>query len=80
MSPDHYVPNTTTRTARKSHPCQRCWWETQRDAGFPGQRVPMRDGGRIQPGEQYVECYEYGEDAFHPARYHLACWEREALA
>lgn len=59
----------TERTARKEHPCSRCSLMARR-AGFPNH------ARRIDAGERYVESYGLGEP-FHPARYHLTCWDEE---
>ena len=70
-------PPTTLRTARKRHLCSYCWWKARRDAGFPRWSIGVEasDEHYIDKGVQFVECYAYGTDPFHPARYHVPCFE-----
>jgi hypothetical protein len=60
----------TIRKARKGHTCTHGRWERR------VKHEPAICPGDIQPGERYVECYDFGEP-YHPARYHVACWKAE---
>ena len=64
------IQEPTIRRARKSHECEYARWL---------KRVgkPAICSGKIEPGESYAESYELGDTPFHPARYHVACWEAE---
>lgn len=56
----------TERTARKEHRCDHCRWKA---------RTGRAHGSdTIEKGQPYIECYAYGDDVYHPARYHKLCW------
>lgn len=71
------IPDMTLRIANKPHTCGHCAWTARRDAGFPrfGNAVVLPETAYIEKGTEYAECYAYGDDPFHPGRYHKGCFE-----